>query len=81
MDVDLSQYTVVVPQPSTVRLPLAYALARHDQAFASFIDSWVELKEKDGTIPSLYDYWILGRDAERATRRWSIIRNVLHWVD
>jgi hypothetical protein len=75
------KYTVVVPQPSRVRLPLAYPLARHDHALASFLDSWVELKEKDGTVLSLYDYWILGRDAAPPARRWSVIRNVLHWVD
>jgi Na+/H+-dicarboxylate symporter/ABC-type amino acid transport substrate-binding protein len=74
------EYTVVVPQPSTVRVPLAYAIAKHDQEFRSFIDSWVELKKKDGTVAQLYDYWVLGRDAEPAKPRWSIIRNVLHWV-
>jgi Na+/H+-dicarboxylate symporter len=75
------KYTVVVPQPARIRVPLAYPLARHDHAMASFIDSWVELKEKDGTVASLYEYWILGRDTEPVSRRWSVIRNVLHWVD
>ena len=75
------RYTVVVPEPSRVRLPLAYAMARHDQAFASFINSWVELKRKDGTIDALFDYWILGRNAAPTAPRWSVIRNVLHWVD
>lgn len=75
------RYTVVVPAPSRIRIPLAYPLARNDQTFARFINSWLQLKMKDGTIDSLYDYWILGRSAEGPTRRWSIIRNVLHWVD
>ena len=74
------QFTVVVPQPAKVRVPLAYPL-RRDLAFASFIDSWVDLKEKDGTVSSLYDYWILGRNVEETKRRWSIIRDVLHWVE
>jgi Na+/H+-dicarboxylate symporter/ABC-type amino acid transport substrate-binding protein len=75
------RYTVVVPAPSRIRIPLAYPLARNDQAFARFINTWLQLKIKDGTIDGLYDYWILGRSAEGPTRRWSIIRNVLHWVD
>ena len=40
-----------------------------------------ELKRRDNTIDGLYDYWILGRDAENQEPRWSIIRDVLHWVD
>ena len=75
------RYTVVVPAPSRIRIPLAYPLARNDQPFARFINTWLQLRMKDGTIDSLYDYWILGRSAEGPTRRWSIVRNVLHWVD
>jgi Na+/H+-dicarboxylate symporter/ABC-type amino acid transport substrate-binding protein len=75
------RYTVVVPAPSRIRLPLAYPMARGDQAFAAFINTWIELKRKDGTIDRLYEHWILGRSAQGPTRRWSIMRDVLHWVD
>jgi Na+/H+-dicarboxylate symporter/ABC-type amino acid transport substrate-binding protein len=75
------RYTVVVPEPTRLRLPLAYPMARNDQAFARLLDTWIDLKKKDGTIDRLYDYWILGRDAAPAAPRWSILRNVLHWVD
>jgi ABC-type amino acid transport substrate-binding protein len=40
----------------------------------------LELKKKDGTINQLYDYWILGKNAERTKPRWSVARNVLHWI-
>ena len=33
-----------------------------DQAFATFINTWIDLKKKDGTLDSLYRYWILGQD-------------------
>jgi Na+/H+-dicarboxylate symporter len=75
------QFSVVVPEPGVMKVPLAYPIGRHDQAFASFINTWIDLKRKDGTIDTLYDYWVLGRDATPHTPRWSIIRNVLHWVD
>lgn len=75
------RYTVVVPGPSSIRMPLAYPLARHDRAFASFVNTWIELKRKDGTIDALYEYWILGRSAETPVPRWSIARNVLHWIE
>ena len=75
------RFTVVVPEPGIVKVPLAYPIAAHDQAFASFINTWIELKRKDGTIDALFAYWVLGRDAAPRTPRWSIIRNVLHWVE
>ena len=73
-------FTVVIPEPNPVRVPLAYAIGQQDQAFATFVNTWVELKKKDGTIDSLYKYWILGRDAAPKQPRWSIIRDVLHWT-
>ena len=39
------------------------------------------LVRKDRTIAQLYDYWILGQSAVEREPRWSIMRNVLHWVD
>jgi Na+/H+-dicarboxylate symporter/ABC-type amino acid transport substrate-binding protein len=74
------QFSVVVPEPGIMKIPLAYPIGRHDTAFASFINTWIDLKRKDGTMTSLYDYWVLGRDAEPRKPRWSIIRNVLHWT-
>jgi hypothetical protein len=72
---------VVVPRPGLVKVPLAYPIGRGDAGFAAFVDTWIDLKRKDGTIQALYDYWILGRSAAPPEPRWSIIRNVLHWVD
>lgn len=75
------QFSVVVPQPGLVKIPLAYPVAGQDQAFATFITAWIDLKRKDGTIEALYDHWVLGRDAAPRQPRWSIIRDVLHWVN
>ncbi len=30
---------------------------------------------------ALYDYWILGKEVEAKEPRWSVIRNVLHWIE
>jgi Na+/H+-dicarboxylate symporter/ABC-type amino acid transport substrate-binding protein len=75
------KYTVVVPEPGVIKIPLAYPVARRDQGFASFLNTWIELKRRDGTIDALYGHWILGKQAGKRQPRWSIIRNVLHWVD
>ncbi len=74
-------FSVAVPHPVVVKLPLAYPVARHDIEAARFLSNWIDLKNKDGTIQSLYDHWILGRDASPPKKRWSVIRNVLHWVN
>jgi ABC-type amino acid transport substrate-binding protein len=73
-------YSVVVPEPLSLKLPLAYPIARHDQSFASFVNSWIDLKRQDGTLDAVYKYWILGQNAAPHQPRWSIMRNVLHWT-
>jgi hypothetical protein len=41
----------------------------------------IEMKRRDGTLDTLYRHWIPGEAATSTTPRWSVIRNVLHWVD
>jgi ABC-type amino acid transport substrate-binding protein len=73
------RFTVIVPGPAPIKMPLGYPIARRDETFADFVNTWIALKQKDGTIRELYDYWILGRTAEQKGRRWSVIKDVLHW--
>ena len=74
-------FSVAVPQPDILAVPLAYGIARGDRDLADFINTWIDLKKKDQTIETLYDYWILGRRAHAVEPRWSVIRNVLHLVN
>ena len=74
-------YSVVVPQPDTIKVPIAYPLARSDERWARFINTWLDLKRRDGTLDALYRHWILGEHAARPKPRWSVVRNVLHWVE
>jgi ABC-type amino acid transport substrate-binding protein len=73
------EYSVVVPRPRQFKVPLAYVIAGHDDALAAVVDTWIDLKRKDGTIDELFAHWIQGRDAEPKRPRWSILDNVLHW--
>ena len=74
-------YSVAIPRPRISRIPLAYALPSGDLRMKNLVDAWIELKQKDGTTQRLYDYWILGLSAAGAEPRWSILGNVLNWVD
>jgi ABC-type amino acid transport substrate-binding protein len=73
------KFSVVVPDPPLVTVPLAYGIAQNNPKLLGFVNTWLELKKDDRTIDDLYDYWILGKNAELYKPRWSIIRNVLHW--
>ncbi|HEX6172554.1 MAG TPA: cation:dicarboxylase symporter family transporter, partial [Candidatus Binatia bacterium] len=75
------KYAVVVPEPGVIKIPLAYPVAGRDQDWVSFLNTWIELKRRDGTIDALYGHWILGKQAGKRQPRWSIMRNVLHWVN
>jgi ABC-type amino acid transport substrate-binding protein len=72
------KFTVVVPAPDPIKMPVAYPLARHDQRWAGIVNTWIELRQKDGTFDALYRHWILGQSAQPRAPRWSILRNVLH---
>jgi Na+/H+-dicarboxylate symporter len=71
-------YSVAVPKPRPFKVPLAYPIAGRDPELTSTINTWIELKRKDGTIDELFAHWILGQNDVRPRRRWSIMRNVLH---
>ena len=73
-------YTVAIPQPGVLKGPVAYPLPRGDRELADFINVWIELKKRDRTFDTLYDYWILGKNAVPKQPHWSVLRNVLHWV-
>jgi Na+/H+-dicarboxylate symporter len=73
------EYSVVVPKPQPMKVPLAYVIAGRDEPLATVIDTWIDLKKKDGTIDELFAHWIQGRNAVPHVRRWSVMDDVLHW--
>ncbi|MFM7012222.1 MAG: cation:dicarboxylate symporter family transporter [Betaproteobacteria bacterium] len=72
-------YTVVVPQPNMVRLPVGIATRQADWELSLFIDQWLVIEQSRGAIDRAYAYWVLGQGAEQKTVRWSIKRDVLGW--
>jgi Na+/H+-dicarboxylate symporter len=75
------EYSVVVPLPDVVKLPVAFALPREADEWVDYVDTWLRLKRGDTTLEQLHRYWILGEGAESKRSRWSVIRDVLHWVE
>jgi ABC-type amino acid transport substrate-binding protein len=75
------RYSVVVPKPRTVTAPIALGLPRNATSLADFVETWLMLQREAGILERLQDYWILGEGAKRIEPRWSVIREVLGWVD
>jgi Na+/H+-dicarboxylate symporter len=75
------EFQVVLPFREVTAWPLGYATAPGDDEFLRFLDLWVDLKRDEGFVSRLRDHWILGRTAVPRSPRWSVIRNVLHWVE
>jgi ABC-type amino acid transport substrate-binding protein len=74
-------FAVAVPTPLSLKVPAGYPLPRGHPAWQRFLSEWIRLKQKDGTIDALFEHWILGGGAQSTKPRWSVIRDVLHWVD
>ena len=75
-------FQVSRPDEEAVRLPLVIAHAGSNNGdLAHFIDRWIDLKKRDGTIDRAYDHWILGEGARARGERWSVLRDVLGWVE
>jgi len=75
------QFSVVVPKPNIVRGPLAIGTPKNAPELHEYVSTWVALKKENGTTRILYDHWILGQGAKSTRPRWSIIRDVLGWID
>jgi Na+/H+-dicarboxylate symporter/ABC-type amino acid transport substrate-binding protein len=73
--------SVVVPEPPIMTIPLAYVVGERDERLRQFLNTWLDLLHRDGTLDDLRDYWVYGKDAKPRQPRWSVIRNVLGWVE
>jgi len=74
-------FAVAVPEPGRVKVPLGYAMPLGDPTLVEFVNTWIELKRRGGTLDALFQHWILGRDEAERKPRWSVLRDVLHWGD
>jgi ABC-type amino acid transport substrate-binding protein len=76
------EFSVAVPRSEVFKVPMAYVVSRDDQEFLNFINTWIYLKKADGTFDSAFGYWVMGRGIQETREpRWSVVRNVLEWVD
>jgi ABC-type amino acid transport substrate-binding protein len=74
------QYSFVPPTPA-VRVPTGYAVARSNTELLRYLDTWLLTAKLNGTIEQFYRYWMLVQVKHTQQPRWSVVRNVLGWID
>lgn len=77
------EFGVAVPKPHLFVYDVAYPIpvGKGDFVFPEYLNHWLNLQQTSGTAAQQFDYWILGKTPYRKKPRWSVIRNVLCWVD
>jgi Na+/H+-dicarboxylate symporter len=74
-------FSLVVPKPAKF-FPVAYAVASENDRLLTALNAWLLAEESSGAIDALYSHWMLGEAAKtERPPRWSVIRDVLGWVD
>ena len=71
-------YSIAIPKP-IVAVPMAYGLPKGASDLTNVVNAWLQLKQQDGTIQSLYNYWVQGQTESIDPPRWSILGDVLGW--
>lgn len=74
-------FTAVRPKHMKEVMVFGYFLPRNSSQMRNYVNHWIDLRERDGVLARLADYWIQGNLPGDATPRWSIKNNVLHWGD
>ena len=74
------EFSVVLVRP-LFQAPVGYPVARDNEAFAQFLGSWIRFTSAGGFDRRLYDHWILGKTPRESGPRWSVMRDLLGWID
>jgi hypothetical protein len=57
-----------------------YIMPGNSPEFLRYVNYWLKLEATDKFAQQLKDHWIQGQPLRDHKPRWSIIRDVLHWV-
>lgn len=76
-------YDVAIFEPNNAyKVIYAYPVAKNSsESFVLLLNYWINMEKDYGELDNKYNYWILGKTLKEKEPRWSVIRNVLHWVN
>jgi ABC-type amino acid transport substrate-binding protein len=72
-------YSVVVPQPGAIAVPVGVGMRRGEAELASVVNDWLVIQRSAGVLSRMREYWVLGQGAQKSSPRWSIRHDVLGW--
>ncbi len=58
-----------------------FDLPSTDPDWIEFVDQSITIARSIGVNEAIYRHWILGQSSKAGEPRWSIIRDVLGWVE
>jgi len=75
-------FDVAIIQPFDSYLMMyAYPVAKDSsESYLYALNYWIRMERDYGMLDKKYDYWVLGNVPGTVEPRWSVVRNVLHWV-
>jgi len=76
------EFNVSVVKPSYVRYPVSFVTGGNDIDFTNYVNRWISIIKRNGQFDTMYGYWVQGKDKpEDIPPRWSVIRDVLGWIE
>jgi len=75
------EYTTLTYHDELGKKYFAYPMQKTSEQLVHFINEWLQLKQEQGFAYKQRQYWFLGKSYNPELKRWSIIRDVFHWVD
>jgi len=75
-------YDVAIIEPyDSYQMMYGYPVAKNSsESYLLALNYWIRMEKDYGMLDKKYDYWVLGKIPGRTEPRWSVVRNVLHWV-
>ncbi len=76
-------FDVAIIQPwDSYLMMYGYPVAKDSsESYLLALNYWIRMEKDYGMLDKKYDYWVLGKVPGTVEPRWSVVRNVLHWVD
>ncbi len=59
----------------------AYPIYIDAFSWKSFVNNWLHLKEQSGFTKRQRNYWMEGKKPKSPEERWSLLRDILHWIE
>jgi Na+/H+-dicarboxylate symporter/ABC-type amino acid transport substrate-binding protein len=76
-------FDVAIIEPhDSYKIMYAYPVSRNSsESYLLALNYWIAMERDYGQLEKKYNYWVLGEIPEATKPRWSVVRDVLHWVD